>query len=62
MKQNKISTQSDAAGRAAYEAPAIEVSASFERLALACAHTEADVLIGLCRVGMPPDDSPAPNS
>lgn len=61
MKQNKILTQPDGESRAAYEAPAIEASASFERLALACARTPLDVEVGGCTVGMDPP-VPAPNS
>jgi len=60
MEKNKISTQPNGASRAAYEAPAIEASASFERLVLACAHTPAEVAEDGCRdmmTGLPAPDS-----
>lgn len=49
MEQNKtVSEQPDGAGGATYEAPAIEQSASFERLALMCSRTPPEVESGDC--------------
>jgi hypothetical protein len=53
MEQNKILGRPDGASRAVYEAPAIEASASFERLALMCARTPEEYTAGGCGAPAP---------